>query len=173
MTSWKLLPLAAAAALALPACEARFGNDAAPGNGTAEGKAEEGRLSISAPGFEMKVNIPESLRREAGIDDDSGVIYPNSRFSGIHVEGGRGGEAGRHDGEVELRFASADSPDTVVRWYRDPARAADFTVSSAGREGAAFVIAGTTTDDDGQFRARLAPRPGGGTDGRVVLAERR
>ena len=169
----QLLPLAALAALSLTACEARFGNDAAPSNGSAEGKAEEGRLSISAPGFEMKINIPESIRREAGIDDDSGVIYPNSRFSGIHVEGGRDGEAGRRDGEVELRFASVDSPDTVVRWYRDPARAADFTVSSAGREGGAFVVAGTTRDNDGQFRVRLLPRAGGGTDGRVVLTERR
>ena len=169
----RLLPLAALAALVLGACEARFGNDAAPSNGSAEGRAEEGRLSISAPGFEMKINIPESIRREAGIDDDSGVIYPNSRFSGIHVEGGRDGDAGRRDGEVELRFASVDSPDTVVRWYRDPARAADFTVSSAAREGGAFVVAGTTRDNDGQFRVRLLQRAGGGTDGRVVLTERR
>ena len=172
MTRYRLLPLAAVAGLALAACEARIGNHASAdaGNGSAEGKAEEGRLSISAPGFEMKVNIPESIRREAGIDDDSGVIYPNSRFSGIHVEGG--GEASRRDGEVELRFASVDSPETIARWYGDPARAADFTVSSAGREGDAFVVAGTTKDDDGQFRVRLAPRAGGGTDGRVVLAER-
>lgn len=169
----KLFPLAAIAALALTACEAKFGNDASPnaGNGSAEGKAEEGRLSISAPGFEMKINIPESIRREAGINDDSGVIYPNSRFSGIHVEGGS--DDARNDGEVELRFASDDPPATVVRWYRDPARATDFTVSSAAREDEAVVIAGTTTDNDGEFRAHLSARAGGGTDGRVVLADRR
>lgn len=174
MTLSKLLPVAAAAALALTACEARFGNDAtaaAASNGSAAGKAEEGRLSISAPGFDMKINIPEGLRREAGIDDDSGVIYPNSSFSGIHVEGGRDGAAGRSDGEVELRFTSADGPDLVARWYRDPARAGDFAVATANREGAAVVIAGTTTRNNGRFRVRLAPRPGGGTDGRVVLSD--
>ncbi len=171
MTRSKLLPLAAAAALALTACEARFGNDAAPGNGSAAGKAEEGRLSISAPGFDMKISIPEGLRREAGIDDDSGVIYPNSSFSGIHVEGGRDGAAGRSEGEVELRFGSADAPDLVARWYQDPARAGDFAVATATREGAAFVIAGTTAGDDGRFQVRLSPRQGGGTDGRVVLSD--
>src|SRR5690349_8933042 len=109
MNPLKLFPALAAAAL-LTACEARFGHhdgeSNASGNATASaaGKAEEGQLSVSAPGFEMKVNIPESIRREAGIDDDSGLIYPNGRFSGIHVQGGRDGEGGRSEGQVELRF---------------------------------------------------------------------
>jgi len=171
MTSAKLLPFAAIAALALTACEARFGNDAAPSNGSAEGKAEDGRLSISTNGFEMKIDIPEGLRSEAEIDDDSEVIYPNSRMSGLHVEGGRAQHGG--DGEVELRFASADAPATVVAWYRDPARAAHFTLSRAAREGDAFVFEGTRKDDNGRFRIRLSGRPGGGTDGRAVLTDTR
>ena len=167
-----LVPLTAAA-LALAACEARFGNDAKDaGGGSAEGKAENGQLSISAPGFEMKLDIPESVQREAGIDDDSGLIYPNAQFSGIHVEGGRDGGHGRSDGEVELRFTSGDSPDVIARWYRDPARAPDFSVGSAGREGNDLVISGTGKEDHGQFRVRLSPRSGGGTDGRVVLSDR-
>ena len=83
MTSAKLFPLAALAALALAACEARFGNDAGQSNGSAEGKSKEGELSVSANGFEMKIHIPEGLRREADIRDDSGVIYPGSRMSGV------------------------------------------------------------------------------------------
>lgn len=168
------LALAVSLPLALAACEARFGNDAdqanVAGNAGAEGKAEEGRLSIHAPGFDMKINIPERIRREAGIDDDSGILYPNSTFSGMHVEGGR--DDSRSDGEVELAFTSADSPEVIARWYRDPARTPDFTVASAGREGAALVIAGTMTDDDGRFRVRLSQREGGGSDGRVVLSDR-
>lgn len=171
MNPARLLPLAAAAALALTACEARFGNDAGPaGNGSAAGKAEDGRLSIHAPGFDMKINIPEGIRREAGIDDDGGIIYPHSTFSGMHVEGGR--DDSRSDGEVELAFTSADAPDLVARWYRDPARAPDFTVATANREGPAFVIAGTTKDHNGNFRVRLSPRQSGGTEGRVVLTDR-
>lgn len=173
MTSSRSFMLAAVAALALAACEMRLGNDAnqveTAGNGSAEGKAEEGRLSIHAPGFDMKINIPEGIRREAGIDDDSGILYPNSTFSGLHVEGGRDDQ--RSDGEVELAFTSADSPEVIARWYRDPARAPDFTVATAGREGSALVIAGTMTDDDGRFQLRLSPREGGGSDGRVVLSD--
>jgi len=168
MTSAKLLPLAALAALALAACEARFGNDAGQSTGSAEGKSREGELSVSANGFEMKIRIPEGLRREADIRDDSGVIYPGSRMSGVHVEGGRDGSG---HGEVELRFTTADAPETVERWYRDPARAADFTVARAVSEGEALVIAGTRKEDQGTFRIHLTARAGGGTDGRAVLAD--
>jgi hypothetical protein len=167
--SWLLALAAAGGALALTACEARFGNDAQPsGNGSAENKAEEGEVSINAPGFQMKINIPEGIRREANINDDSGIIYPGSIFGGIHVEGGR--ERGKADGEVELRFTSADAPERVAAWYRDPARAGDFAIAAANREGEAYVFAGTTKDS-GRFRVHLAPRAGGGTEGRALLTE--
>ena len=175
----KSLPLAALLGLTafLGACDVKLGHDdeasdGAAANVSAAGKAEEGRLSISAPGFEMNLAIPESIRAEAGIDSDNGLIYPNARFSGIHVEGGRNGDHGSSDGEVELRFSTSDSPDVVGRWYRDPARSADFAIASDVREGADFVIAGTTKEEGGQFRVRLSPLAGGGTDGRVVLADR-
>jgi hypothetical protein len=173
MKAPRLLPLAATiAALVLAACEARFGNDAQPGGkGSAENKAEEGQVSINAPGVQMKINIPEGLRHEASIHDDSGLIYPGSTMSGMHVEGGREGGDGRSEGEVELRFATTDGPDVVARWYQDPARARSFTIASAGRDGAAYLFAGTKRDGDGRFRIRLAPRQGGGTDGRVLLSD--
>jgi hypothetical protein len=160
--------------LLLAGCDLRVGEgegSAADGNVSAAGKSEDGRLSVSAPGFEMNVDIPESISAEAQMDDDSGVIYPNARFSGIHVEGGRDGGHGS-DGEVELRFASGDAPDAVARWYADPGRAADFTLASNGREGADFVISGAMKKEKGQFRVRLSPRSGGGTDGQVVLSDR-
>jgi hypothetical protein len=170
MNASRLLFPTAAAALALTACQARFGNDAAPsGNGSAENKAEEGQVSISAPGVEMKIDVPEGLRQEMHMNDDSGLIYPGSRMSGVHVEGGR--EKGRSDGEVELRFNSADAPDVVARWYQAPARAANFTIATANRDGPAYVFAGTKKDGDGRFRIRLTPRAGGGTDGRVLLSD--
>lgn len=173
MKTPRLLPLAATvAALVLTACEARFGNNVEPsGNGSAENKAEEGQVSINAPGVQMKINIPEGLRHEASIHDDNGLIYPGSTMSGMHVEGGRDGEQGKSEGEVELRFASTDGPETVAHWYQDPARARDFTISSATRDGAAYVFAGTKKDGDGRFRVHLAPRQGGGTDGRVLLSD--
>lgn len=173
MTRLRLLPLATLAVLALGACEARMGNHAeSEENRTAgaEGKAEEGRLSIHAPGFDLKINIPEGLRDEADMEGDSDIIYPNSTFSGMHVEGGR--DDSRSDGEVELAFTSADAPELVARWYQDRARAPDFTVASANRDGAGWLIAGTTGNNDGNFRVRLTARQGGGTEGRVVLTDR-
>ena len=135
MNASRLLFPAAAAALALTACEARFGNDARPsGNGSAENKAEEGQVSINAPGVEMKINVPEGIRHEMHMNDDSGLIYPGATLSGVHVEGGREHDK-RRDGEVELRFNSADPPDTVARWYQDPARASDFTIAAASPRG--------------------------------------
>jgi hypothetical protein len=173
MNALRLLPLAAtSAALMLTACETRFGNDVQPrGNASAENKAEEGEVSINAPGVQMKINIPEGLRHETSIHDDSGLVYPGSTMSGMHIEGGREGERGKSDGEVELRFASTDGPDVVAHWYQDPARARDFTIASAGREGAGYVFAGTKKDGDGRFRIHLAPRQGGGTDGRILLSD--
>jgi hypothetical protein len=157
-------------AIALGACEARFGNDAGPvGNGSAENKAQEGQVSISAPGFDMKIDIPSGLTRQGRMNDDSGLIYPNSGMSGIHVQGGP--KEGESDGEVELRFTNADAPDLVARWYQDPARAPQFTIATAGREGPAFVFAGTTRERGGQFRVRLSPREGGGTEGRLLLVD--
>jgi predicted small secreted protein len=173
MKSSSLLPLVAtAAALVLAACEARIGNDVQPGgNGSAENKAEEGQVSINAPGVQMKINIPEGLRHEASIHDDNGLIYPGSTMSGMHIEGGQDRDRGTSDGEVELRFASTDGPDVVARWYQDPARARDFTIASATRDGAAYLFTGRRKDGNGPFRIRLAPRQGAGTDGRVLLSD--
>ncbi len=156
--------------IALGACDARIGNDVRPsGNGSAENKAEEGQLSISAPGVEMKINIPEGIRRETNIHDDSGLVYPGSRMSGVHIEGGR--DEQKSDGQVEMRFLSADSPETVAGWYRDPARVSTFTLDSATREADAYVFAGTKKEGSGRFRLRLAAAAGGGTEGRLLLTE--
>ena|ERR1051325_1388216 len=164
-----LFPTASALVLLLAGCDARFGNDAGPaGNGSAENKAEEGQISISAPGVQMKINVPEGIRHEMHMNDDSGLIYPGATMSGMHVEGGR--EHDRSDGEVELRFATGDPPDRVAAWYQDPARAAQFTIATATREGSAYVFAGTRKDGNGRFRIRLAPR-GTGTDGRALLSD--
>jgi len=171
----RLLSLAAAAALALTACEARFGNDAeaVPSNGSAENKAEEGRVSVRAPGFDLKISIPEGIRREANMEGDNDIIYPNSTMSGIHVEAGR--DSGDRPDEVELAFTTADTMEQVVAWYRAPARASDFRlggVGASGREGGHNpVIFGTTREND-EFQISLSRRPGGGTEARLLIRDR-
>lgn len=160
--------LVMAGLFAVGGCKATIDNGTSPGgNGSAENKAEEGQVSISAPGVEMKIDIPEGLRREADVND--GLIYPGSTMSGIHVASN--GDRGNQNGEVELRFTTTAAPDTVATWYRDPARARDFTIASATREGEAFLLAGTTRDH-GRVRIRISPRAGGGAEGRILVSER-
>ncbi len=170
MTRIKLIPALAAIAL-LGACEARFGNDAAPvtENATAENRAEQGRLTIEAPGFSLKLDIPETVLTRADMDGDNALIYPDATFGGIHVQGNR---RDNDNGEVELRFSTGDEIGRVVAWYRDPARGDAFTIASDSAEGAGFVIAGTGRRDNERFTLRIAPRTGGGTDARLLLGNR-
>ena len=139
----------------------------------AAGRAEEGRLTVEADGFNMSIDIPDFVESEARIDDDNNLIYPGSDFAGMHVQGGRERPDGDRPGEVELRFTHADPPDRVAAWYRDPARAEDLTVDSATRRGDAIVIAGTVKSDNERFTVTIAPRAGGGSDTRLVLADAR
>ncbi|HEV2746905.1 MAG TPA: hypothetical protein VGW34_06365 [Allosphingosinicella sp.] len=170
-----VLAVAAAAA----ACDGKVGNEADeasaggdPANSTvpasAEGKAEEGRFSVKAPGFDLKFDIPDGMAQNAEFDSDSEVVYPGATFSGMHIEAGERG-AGGDNSAVELRFTSADAPDKIAAWYRDPARAEAFAIVSAARDGDGFVISGRQAKEGDTFKVRLAPRGGGGTDGRLIL----
>ena len=160
------------ALILLSACEMRIGNDAAPvaDNASAAGRAENGQLTVEAPGFNLSITIPEGVAERGNVDDDNGLVYPGARVSGVHVQGRRE-ERGPHGGEVELRLTSADAPDRVAAWYRDPARAEDFTVASAARDGDATVISGTGRRDNERFTLRIAPRAGGGSDLRLLLSD--
>jgi hypothetical protein len=181
MSYRKMIALAGAAAL-LAGCEARIGSqeEGASREGgnqaadvSAEGKAEEGKVSIKAPGFDVSINIPDAVARRAVADADSRIIPPGARFGGLHVEGARSGSAEGGHGEVELRFAVDRPPQEVAAWYRDPARAGDLTVEEARREGDAMVVSGITGRDGDRFSARIAPGSGGGSDLRLLISDRR
>jgi hypothetical protein len=152
-------------------CEAKIGNDAGKagenGQSSAEGKAQEGQIALDAPGFSLKLNVP--LDR-AKTESDDKILYPGSTLTGLFIDAHPDKKTGA-DGEVELRFASSDPPDKVAAWYRDPARAQDFSLSSDGREGGALVMAGIRKDDNEGFRLRLEPK-GNGTDGRLLIRDK-
>jgi hypothetical protein len=171
MSSKKLFSMVAALVL-LGGCEARIGRDEAPSNAatTAEkkGAAEEGTFSIDTPGFQMKLDIPTALAERAEVDSENGLLYPGATLSGIHVQA----REGNGQSQVELRFATTDAPERVAAWYRDPARADDFTIASASQKDGATVLAGTQKDDGDPFELSLSPKDGGGTDGRLKLRDR-
>jgi hypothetical protein len=141
----------------------------------AEGKAEEGRLSIQAPGVDIAINVPEAMRGRARAGTDSDVLPPGAQVSGIHIQGdgGAGGQAGGEAAgdSVELRFSSATAPAEIAAWYRDPARHPHFRIDSARREGEEVVLSGTNIASGGRLTARLRAR-GTGTDGRLVMVDR-
>jgi hypothetical protein len=154
------------------ACEMKVGKDEergakaerqAAGDQPAAGKAEEGRFSVKGPGFDMKVNLPQGV---AQTDGDNDLFYPGAAISGLHIE------ASKPSSGVELRFTSADAPQKVAAWYRDPQRANGFQISSAKQEGDAITIAGTQKSDGDPFSVRLSPASGGGTEGRLTLSDR-
>lgn len=163
-----LVPVISAVTL-LAACEMRIGNDAPPvaDNASAAGRAEDGRLSVEAPGFNLAITIPEGFDGRSDGGNDNQIVYPGARVAGIHVQGGRDrGDNGRD--EVELRLTSGDAPDRILAWYRDPDR---FTLSSTSRDGNATLLVGTGRRDNERFTLRITPRAGGGSDMRLLIAD--
>jgi hypothetical protein len=166
------LATVAAALVALTACEARIGNDAPPvaENASAAGRAEDGKLTVEAPGFNMSISIPEGIRGSTNMDGDSDLIYPGSNFGGIHVQGGTERTGSDRGGEVELRFTTGDAIDRVVAWYRDPARGEKISIASVTQAGNGFVVNGTGRRDNDRFTFRSSPS-GSGTEGRLLLVD--
>jgi hypothetical protein len=157
MSRLKLLIAAAAAATALAGCGRPAQNEAAANRtAVAESRTENGQLTVRAQGVDLKIDLPPPLRRMAG--DDRALVYPGT-VGEVRAEGG------------VIAFRSDDAPETVARWYRDPARASRFSVATDARQGSAIVIAGAARNGGG-LTIRLAPAAGGGTDGRIIVADR-
>ena len=158
MSRLKLL-IAAGAVTLLAGCGAPAENEAAATrNAVAESRTENGQLTVRAQGVDLKIDLPQPLRRMAGNDGNRALVYPGAA-AGARAEGG------------VIAFHSDDAPETVARWYRDPARANRFSVTADERRGPAIVLAGTVRNGD-TLAVRLAPGEGGGTDGRVVVTAR-
>jgi hypothetical protein len=166
----------AAAALALTGCNRvaepdETDNAAANVAVSAEGKAEEGKISVKAPGFDLAISLPKEMAGQAKVDRDSKVLYPGATIEGVAIAAGPGGDTSG-DSEVEMRFSSRDPIETVAGWYRDPVRAEGFRLDKVRSEGRDILIEGTQERDRHGFRLRLSPRPSGGTDGRLTVRHR-
>jgi hypothetical protein len=137
----------------------------------AEGKAEEGRLSVKAPGIDIAITVPDAVRGRANANVESDFLPPGSRASGFHVQGDGGDPAAGRD-SVEIRFISPQPPSEAAAWYKDPARRAKFTIAGAEPAEGEMVLTGTTAQG-APIRVHLAARSDGtGTDGRLVLIDR-
>ncbi|HEY0111957.1 MAG TPA: hypothetical protein VGB59_02265 [Allosphingosinicella sp.] len=172
MIRTQLSPTLAAAFLLLSGCQGELDANEVEADSnaqaSAEGKAEEGRISIKAPGFDLAINLPKQLATEASRNNDSKIIYPGATVAGLHVAAGAAEGKGAGS-EVEMRLSTADPVDRVLAWYRDPARAEGFTLDQVERAEGGYLLTGTQKRDRHPFKLRLLPKAGGGTDGRLTI----
>lgn len=170
------LSTAFAATALLCACESKIESDRGRNGAgdspiSAEGKAEEGKISVKAPGFDLKFTLPKGMAAEARAERDSKLLYPGAVLRGMAVAAGQGeGQGG--DSEVEIGFSTPQPVETVAAWYRDPARAEGFRLDRAAKQGEGWTMSGVQKRDRHRFKLRLSPRSGGGTDGRLTVRHR-
>jgi hypothetical protein len=167
---------AAAAAASLGACDSRVrpeepDNPVANSPVSAEGKAEEGKISLKMPGVDMTLSLPKGVADEARAERDSKLLYPGAILRGMAIAAGPD-SARSGDSEVEIRFSTPDPVDKVAAWYRDPARAEGFQLQRAAKEGDLWLVTGVQKRDKHDFKLRLSPRPGEGTNGQLTVRHR-
>lgn len=165
-----------AAASALGACDSTDRADppenvSANSQVSAEGKAEEGKISLKMPGVDMTLSLPKGVADQARTERDSKLLYPGATLRGMAIAAGPDSDKSG-DSEVEIRFSTPDPVDRVAAWYRDPARVGGFQLQRAAKEGDSWVVGGIQKRDDHSFKLRLSPRPGGGTDGQLTVRHR-
>jgi hypothetical protein len=166
---------ALAAAALLCACDSKArldepDNAAENSHVSAEGKSEEGKISLKMPGVDMTLSLPKGVADEARAERDSKLLYPGSILRGMAIAAGPDSDRSGNS-EVEIRFSTPDPVDSVAAWYRDPAREG-FKLRRAARDGDAWLITGVQKRDEHGFKLRLGPRSGGGTNGRLTIRHR-
>ena len=68
--------------------------------------------------------------------------------------------------DIRIRFQTADSPEKVAAWYRDPARSDGFRLTSETHNGSFYVFNGIERHDQHPFKVSFGPGSGG-TEGRL------
>lgn len=132
---------------------------------SAEGKAKDGLISVKAPGVDISISVPKELTGEAKAGKDSKVLYPGASFGGIAIAAGeKNSQSG--DTDVEVHFRTADAPEKVASWYRDPARDG-FRLTGEAKEGNELVFTGIQSGDKHPFKVTFGPGAAGGTEGRL------
>ena len=138
---------------------------------SAEGKAEEGKISLKMPGLDMTLSLPKGVADEARAERDSKLLYPGAILRGMAIAAGPDSDKSGAS-EVEIRFSTPDPVDKVAAWYRDPVRSGGFQLQRAAKEGDSWLVTGVQKRDEHDFKLRLSPRPGEGTNGRLTIRHR-
>lgn len=99
---------ALAAVALLGACDAEVrpeepDNPVANSHVSAEGKAEEGKISLKMPGVDMTLSLPKGVADEARAERDSKLLYPGAILRGMAIAAGPDSDK---SGDSEVEFAS-------------------------------------------------------------------
>ena len=86
---------------------------------SAEGKAEEGKISLKMPGVDMTLSLPKGVADEARAERDSKLLYPGATLRGMAIAAGPDSDKSG-DSEVEIRFSTPDAVDKVRRGIAIP-----------------------------------------------------
>ena len=163
----RTLALVAVAALALAGCGSKDEEKKAGDTGIAvwdDGKpaaaetGEKGKFAMSLPGFDLKMDLPQSMLDKSDFEIDGVKLYPGSTITAMAIAKPKsGGEA-----NVDIGFVSPADP-AAVRAYFVKEFGDRLEPSTAGG-----ALSGETSDGD-IFTIKLAPAAGGGSTGTLRI----
>lgn len=126
-----------------------------------------GTVSISAPGFNMSVDVPGDAMRNVEIKTDSEALYPGAQATGMTMS--KDPVTGTN--RIDIGFSSKDTIDNVAKWYGDPKRAGNFKVTGINITNGVHTM--SAVDDTGEFfNVILKPGEDGGTAGQLKFRDR-
>ena len=148
--------------LALAACHQRAASDApakvsvtakvdSGDSGPATAAAATGKVAITAPGFDLKVDVPSLALGGDDFELDGVKLYPGSKVTGVAVAAERG-EGDKH-AKIDVGFTSPADAATVRAWFID--KLGDRLDDTAAMTG--------ETRDGNDFRIELTPAARGST----------
>ena len=152
----------AISALALTACSWADENEGT--NAALDVKA--GTAAISAPGFNMSVDLPSRMARNVEITTDAEALYPGAKAEGLRLttDPATGTE------RVEIGFSSDQPLADVAKWYGDPHRSGAFKVTGINITDGVQTM--SAIDDSGEhFNVVLKPGANGGTQGTLKFRD--
>ncbi len=168
-----LLPLAGTALL-LAGCSVRTHDDGKDSTasitiGNGDGGSDTRSVSISAPGFSAKMDVPKLDLGSGSMQIEDMKMYPGTRIEGVQIVGEPGGGKDG-EGNVEMGFTAPAGVDEVIAWYRDQARKSGWTIlpPAAGHQ---FEATKQASHGPARFALQIAANENG-SSGRFTVTGR-
>jgi hypothetical protein len=134
--------------------------------GNAAAVTGDNTVSISAPGFNMSVDLPADVARNIDITTDGDALYPGAKASGIKLT--KDQYTGQN--KVDIGFTSSDSLDKVAKWYGNPRNSGAFKVTGINISDSG-VQTMSVVDESGEFfNVILREGENGGTSGTLKFS---